>query len=98
MTPAEQVLWAALRRSQVDGLSFSRQHPVGSYILDVFCPALKLVVDVDGDIHEQPVDQDAFRTKHLESFGYRVLRVRNNDVLNDLRAVLERIRLVTREP
>ncbi len=98
MTPVEQVLWAALRRSQVDGLSFSRQHPVGSYILDVFCPALKLVVDVDGDIHEQPVDQDAFRTKHLESFGYRVLRVRNNDVLNDLRAVLERTRLVTREP
>ncbi|MDP9472048.1 MAG: endonuclease domain-containing protein [Chloroflexota bacterium] len=98
MTPAEQVLWAALRRSQVDGLSFRRQHPVGSYILDVFCPALKLVVDVDGDIHEQPVDQDAFRTKHLESFGYRVLRVRNNDVLNDLRAVLERTRLVTPEP
>lgn len=79
-------------------MSFRQQRAVGSYILDCFCPALKLVVDVDGDIHEQPVDQDAFRTKHLESFGYRVLRVRNNDVLNDLRAVLERTRLVTREP
>lgn len=98
MTPAEQLIWSALRRPQVDGLSFRRQHAVGPYILVFFCPALKLVVEVDGDIHEQLVEQDTFRTKHLESFGYRVLRVRNNDVLNDQGAVLERIRLATQEP
>ncbi len=51
MTPAEEVLWEALRKKQFLGLRFRRQHPVGLFILDFYCPALKLVVEVDGPNH-----------------------------------------------
>ncbi|MEM8640970.1 MAG: endonuclease domain-containing protein [Cyanobacteria bacterium P01_G01_bin.54] len=90
-TPAEIKLWKALRGRQLAGLKFRRQHPVGSFILDFYCPACKLVVEVDGEIHNQQRDYDQARTEKLQSFGYRVLRVTNEAVLNDLPAVLERI-------
>jgi very-short-patch-repair endonuclease len=96
MTPAELKLWNALQNKQLDGLKFRRQHPVGSFILDFWCPARKLVIELDGGVHERQKDYDAARTRQLEDYGYQVIRFRNEEVLTDLVSVLERIRAVVR--
>jgi len=92
MTPAEQVLWEALRGKKLDGLRFRVQHPVGPFILDFWCPARKLVVELDGDIHQDQEEYDEARTKQLESYGYHVIRFHNKEVLTGLPSVLEKIR------
>ena len=92
MTLAEQVLWDALRGKKLDGLKFRAQHPVGPFILDFWCPSRKLVVELDGDIHQGQEDYDEARTKQLEDYGYCVIRFQNKDVLTDLPSVLERIK------
>ena len=100
MTAAERVLWQALRRRAVDNLRFRRQHAVGSYVLDFCCPEVKLAVELDGGIHDDD-DQaahDAERTRWLEAYGYRILRVRNEDVTADLSGVIARIRQAGRAP
>jgi very-short-patch-repair endonuclease len=94
LTPAEVSLWNALRRRQLVGLKFRCQHPVGSFILDFYCPSCKLVIEVDGSIHHQQEGYDETRTEQLESFGYRVLRFTNAEVLNELPTVLAQIRQV----
>ncbi len=91
MTPAEEVLWKALREKQLDGLKFRRQHPVEQFILDFYCPRFKLVVELDGGIHDTRSEEDATRTEHLNTFGYRVIRFRNEEVLRNLPDVLKHI-------
>jgi very-short-patch-repair endonuclease len=91
LTPAEASLWNVLRRRQLLGLKFRCQHPVGRFIVDFYCPSCKLVVEVDGGIHLDQKDYDEARTEQLRSFGYRVLRFTNEEVLNDLQTVLVRI-------
>ena len=91
LTAAEQALWASLRGRQLGGMKFRRQHPVGPYILDFCCPDCRLVIEIDGGVHEQQTDYDAGRTQHLNAYGYRVIRFSNEEVLTDLRTVLERI-------
>jgi very-short-patch-repair endonuclease len=90
-TEAEGVLWEALRGRRLAGLRFRRQHPVGRFVLDFFCPACKLVVEVDGSVHDHQRERDAEREAHLAAGGYRVIRFRNEEVLNDLPSVLKRI-------
>jgi very-short-patch-repair endonuclease len=97
-TRAEEVLWSALQKKQVAGLKFRRQHPVGRFVLDFYCASLKLVVEVDGGVHDAQQDRDAERTKALETYGYRVLRFRNEDVIHDLPGVIARIAAVAPEP
>jgi very-short-patch-repair endonuclease len=65
LTPAEVSLWNALRRRQLVGLKFRCQHPVGSFILDFYCPSCKLVIEVDGSIHHQQEGYDETRTEQL---------------------------------
>ena len=90
-TPPEDLLWLALRNGQIGGMKFRRQHPVGSYVVDFYCHAAKLVVEVDGMSHDDKLSQDAQRTKHIEGQGLRVLRVTNEDVMHDLDAVVSEI-------
>jgi len=92
LTPAEERLWSFLRRKQLDGLRFRRQHPVGRFIVDFFCPSHRLCVEVDGAVHESQAERDAERTAVLSAAGYRMVRVRNEEVLTDLPSVLQRIR------
>ena len=87
-TPAEAILWRALRGRRLAGLKFRRQHPVGQFIVDFYCANCKLAVEVDGSIHDQQLAYDQARTEQLEAFGCRVLRVSNELVLNDLETVL----------
>ncbi|MGI8913395.1 MAG: endonuclease domain-containing protein [Chloroflexota bacterium] len=93
MTPAEQLLWEQLRARRLQGLFFRRQHPFGPFILDFCCPRGKLVVEVDGSVHddEAQAQYDLLRTERLRDFGYTVLRFRNEEVEANLTSVLHRI-------
>lgn len=90
-TPAERVLWQALRRNRLRGLAFRRQHPLGPFVVDFYCPARRLVVELDGEVHDDQAEQDEARTERLIAFDYRVIRFRNDEVLADLHAVLAAI-------
>ncbi len=86
-TPPEQLLWSVLRGRRLTGLKFRRQEAVGPYIVDFCCRQLKLIVELDGMSHEEKVSRDEVRTRWLEQQGYRVFRVTNWDVNEDLEAV-----------
>jgi very-short-patch-repair endonuclease len=75
MTEPERLLWAMLRGSQLK-LRFRRQHPIGSYVLDFYCPAARLCVEVDGPVHQEPgqIERDTKRDAWLDAQGVRVLR------------------------
>ena len=90
-TEAEKMLWNHLRLKQLEGLKFRRQEPIGSYIADFVCHDKKLIIEVDGGQHaEDP--KDIKRDDWLKGQGYRVLRFWNNEVLNNIDGVLEKIR------
>lgn len=91
MTYEERILWQQLRRSQLGGLHFYRQKVLAGFIVDFYCPAAYLVVEVDGGIHAQQAEYDAERDIILEAHGWRVLRISNYDVRHNTTAVLERI-------
>ncbi|MGH2414934.1 MAG: endonuclease domain-containing protein, partial [Microcystaceae cyanobacterium] len=67
------------------------QHPVGAFIVDFYCPECRLVIELDGSIHNQRFDYDAARTEQLNQFGYRVVRFRNEEVMTNLDDVLRQI-------
>ena len=92
MTEAEEALWAGLRRDGIRGMRWRRQHAIGRFVLDFYCPAHKLAVEVDGAVHDDPdqAARDAARTEALNQLGIRVVRVRNEEV-HDIFGVLARI-------
>jgi very-short-patch-repair endonuclease len=90
-TPAEARLWQRLRRRQLNGHYFRRQHPIGNFIVDFYCAKAHLVVEVDGDIHDMQEEYDAARSDWLEERGCRVIRFTNQEISRDLDAVLESI-------
>jgi very-short-patch-repair endonuclease len=96
MTDAERRLWSRLRRRQLHGRRFRRQHPIGPFIADFACPEEKLVIELDGGQHADRKEQDAARTRWLAARGYRVLRFWNNDVLTQTDAVVQVIAAATR--
>jgi very-short-patch-repair endonuclease len=88
LTDAEQKLWRALRLKQIHNSRFRRQHPIGPYIADFACVEAKLVIEVDGGQHGAS-GTDRGRDGFLNAKGWRVLRFWNNQVSNELDAVLE---------
>lgn len=92
-TPAEKLLWSKLQHSQLAGYKFRRQHSVGSYILDFFCPTARLAVELDGDSHftDEAMVYDAERTAYLNALNIQVIRFPNKDVYDHLDAVCEEI-------
>jgi very-short-patch-repair endonuclease len=97
-TAAERMLWSALRRQQLCGLPFRRQHPVDRFILDFYCPRKKLCVELDGSSHEGRESVDQARTEALATLKIRVIRFRNEEVLDDLPSVLQRIKAAAGQP
>lgn len=87
-TPAEVRLWSVLRKRQRAGTRFRRQHPIGPFVVDFCAPRLKLVIEVDGSQHVDLHAYDQRRTAYLAAHGYRVLRFWNNQVMDDLNAVV----------
>jgi very-short-patch-repair endonuclease len=92
-TEPEGRLWQRLRNRQVEGAKFRRQHPVGPYIVDFICVDAQLVVELDGSQHgeESGRQVDQRRTEYLESVGYRVLRVWNQEAFDNLDGVIQQI-------
>ena len=82
-TLAEKALWAIVRNRRLGGFKFMRQIAVDRYFADFVCEAGKLIVELDGAVHDGREDHDALRTETLERFGYVVLRFRNDQVLTD---------------
>lgn len=95
-TPAEDVLWQALRAGRLDGLKFRRQHPVGRFILDFYCSSARLCVEVDGGVHDEQRGRDEARDAALLAHGVRTLRFPNERVLNDLSNVVSEIQAAIR--
>jgi very-short-patch-repair endonuclease len=91
-TPAEAALWDRLRSRRLDGAKFRAQHPVGRFIFDFYCAQARLVVEVDGGVHDARRERDAERDLVLRSAGYLVLRLTNKEVLGDIERVLAEIR------
>ena len=87
-TIPERALWNILRGKQADGMKFRRQVPIGPYVVDYYCPAESLVIELDGMSHVGQAKRDADRSAYLESQGMRVLRVTNDDVLQHPEAVV----------
>ena len=90
-TPAEAKLWQALRDRRFKDYKFRRQHPIGRFIIDFFCPELSFVIEVDGAVHrnQDQVCRDEERTAMLQNMVYRVYRLTNEQVETNLSAALD---------
>jgi very-short-patch-repair endonuclease len=93
MTSAERILWSHLRKKQIEGVRFRRQFPLGPYFADFVCLSARLIIEVDGASHVEPVQKqyDRRRTLWLGGEGFRVLRVWNDEVFGELGVVLAMI-------
>jgi very-short-patch-repair endonuclease len=91
MTAPEARLWSRLKARQLQGLKFRRQHGIGPYIVDFYCPEQSLVIEVDGDSHADAdqIVKDRQREKYLRSRSLRVIRYINDDIVKNLDGVLE---------
>ena len=91
MTPAERILWKALRRNAVDGFHFRRQQVIDGYVVDFYCDAAKLAIEIDGGVHQEQWQHDESRDKAISRCGVRVLRI-SNEAMLDSDAVIALIR------
>ena len=91
MTPTEKLLWQELRANKL-GVHFRRQQVIAGFIVDFYCHKAALVVEVDGDIHDLQKEDDAKRDKALSEMGLKIVRFRNDEILNSLPIVVKRIK------
>ena len=92
-TEAENLLWQHIRRSQFHELSFRREHSIGRFIVDFYCKKAKLVIEVDGPIHQYQEEEDKIRQEYLENQQLKVLRFSNDNVQSNTNAVIKQIEL-----
>ena len=94
-TTFESLLWERLRKSQLDGRKFRRQHSIGVYILDFYCPEERLCIEIDGDVHkrQEAVIHDGERDQTLAQLQIRTLRISNDEIETDVEATLTKIRV-----
>ena len=94
-TDAERALWAKVRNKQFFGIKFFRQYSIGPYIIDFYCPTVKLAVELDGGHHSQSDNReyDAARSEYLKTQGIDVMRFWDNEVLLDIQSVLSKLAL-----
>lgn len=97
-TEAEQVLWEKLRAGRFQGIKFRRQHPISKFIVDFYCHHYKLVIELDGAVHQEKdqKDRDFGREEELEDLGLRILRFSNDSVIYDMEYVLDEIEKKTK--
>ena len=91
-TKSEDILWQALRGKKLDGIKFRRQQPIGPFIADFYSSQYRLVIEVDGGIHEFQQEADAERDEMMKTLGLNVLRISADVVENDLGEALDRMR------
>lgn len=90
-TKTEYLLWQRLRRRQVGGLKFRRQHGIRSFVVDFYCPQIKLAVEIDGGVHDyvQQQEHDTRRQEYLTALGIHMIRFTDIEILNDINRVIE---------
>lgn len=93
-TSEEATLWGALRNRKLANFKFRRQHRLGFFVVDFYCPQTKLIIEIDGENHKSEVEYDNQRTSDLEAKGYKVIRFTNAQVRGTIEKVIETI-LVT---
>lgn len=88
-TPAEEVLWEEIRNRKLNGLKFKRQHSIGNYIVDFYCASKRLIVELDGEVHNtsDQKEKDKHRDQNLSEMNFKILRISNSQVLNDIETV-----------
>ena len=93
MTEAERILWSALRRKQLSGKRFRRQHPIETFIVDFYCHESRLAIEVDGGIHleKEQKEYDKGRSNELEQLGLKIIRFTNEQINNNLAETLQEI-------
>lgn len=93
LTPAEALLWHHLQRSRLEGRKFRRQHSVGPFVLDFYCPSERLAVELEAAAHDHDpaTHRDVLRTTYLAATGVRVIRFENQDVVRNPEGVLASI-------
>jgi very-short-patch-repair endonuclease len=94
LTPAEAFLWRLLKNSQLENRKFRRQHSIGNYILDFYCPSEKLAIELDGAFHftDEGIAYDTIRTECINSFNIKVIRFENKLVFDNTTWVLDEIK------
>jgi very-short-patch-repair endonuclease len=97
MTGAEKVFWQRVRANRLGGFHFRRQQVIAGFIVDFYCHAATLVVELDGPIHDHRADYDRERTRILTERGVRVMRFRNEEVFQNMDSVLKRVLQALRE-
>ena len=92
-TPYEIKMWQLLKNKRFENLKFRRQYPIGNYIVDFCCPAKRLIIELDGGGHNEPrqIELDAVRDEFLKIHGFKVLRIWNNELINNQSGVFDRI-------
>ena len=83
----EKIIWKWIRKEQL-GYKFRRQHGIGKYIVDFYCPELKLIVEIDGQVHDEIMDRDKIREEFFKSLGFNLKRYTAREVNNNLEWVL----------
>ena len=98
-TEAEKILWTKLNRNQMMGLQFRRQHPINMFIADFYCSKIKLVIEVDGSIHDLPENEayDLGRSEILNDFGITLIRFPNEQIINNIENTINKIEESVRE-
>ena len=91
MTECEKMLWEKISKKQLNGLKFRRQFPVGRYIADFYNHEKKLIIEVDGSVHNEQKEYDKNREKYLEASGYTIIRFTNDEIVNNIDLVIEKI-------
>jgi len=96
MTKAEIILWSRIRSKQIDGYKFRRQYPILDFITDFYCHDLKLVIEVDGEVHTLPgqIKTDKYRDNMLKNNGYYVIHFTNHEIGTNLKHSLSRIKQI----
>ncbi|MBW4619213.1 MAG: endonuclease domain-containing protein [Cyanosarcina radialis HA8281-LM2] len=97
MTAEEKILWQHLRTNRLQGFHFRRQQIIDGFIADFYCHAAGLIIEVDGEIHEQQTEYDADRDRILSARGLRLLRIKNEEVRQNIESVLKRIAIACAE-
>jgi len=97
MTKSETLVWERIRAHRIGGLHFRRQAVINPYIVDFYCHSLKLVVEIDGGVHESQREMDAERDRFLTALGLRVVRIPNQRVLVDIEEAMEEIESACQE-
>jgi very-short-patch-repair endonuclease len=94
MTPCEIMLWEKLRSKQIHGLRFRSQHPIDIFIADFYCHQVRLVIEIDGEIHEGQIEYDDGREAEIEKYGIKIMRFTNDEVINDIEIVVNKIKKI----